>query len=208
MTTHVLHTIDQEMIDRAVAFHGDLCPGLALGLHAARLALTEVGENAADNPLVAVAETDICALDAIQALVGVTTGNRNLIVRDHGKIVFTFYRRSDGRAIRIAGKPAWSADYQAMRKLVVTGKATDDQVAAFEGINKAETRRMLDADPQTLFTVTEITGTPPATAKVDPWFECDTCREPVMETRTRHVAGKVVCIPCFEATATNGHRLS
>ena len=46
---------------------------------------------------VAVTETDMCAVDAIQALVGCTFGKGNLIFRDRGKVAFTFFRRSDGK---------------------------------------------------------------------------------------------------------------
>lgn len=196
--TVMLQTLDQEAIDRAVEFHGSLCPGLALGIQAARLALREVGAHAPDNPLIAVAETEICALDAVQALVGVTTGNRNLVVRDHGKVVFTFYRATDSRAVRIAGKPAWDPTYQALRTRVVRGEATEDEQATFEQRNDAEARRILDTDPDELFTMTEVSGTAPATPTVDPWMTCAACGEPVMETRTRHAAGKMLCLPCFE----------
>lgn len=198
MTAQLLQTIDQEAIDRAVAFHGSLCPGLALGIQAARVALREVGSHTADNPLVAVAETDICALDAVQALVGVTVGNRNLVVRDHGKIVFTFHRTSDGRAVRVAGRPAWEPTYQALRTRVIRGEATADEQATFARRNEEEARRMLAADPQSLFTVTEVSEPVPAMPTVDPWLECAACGESVMETRTRHAGGNVLCAPCFE----------
>lgn len=204
MTTPTIHALDQEMIDRAVAFHGSLCPGLAMGIQAARLALREVGEHGADNPLVAVAETEICALDAVQALVGVTAGNRNLIIKDYGKLVFTFYRTTDGRAVRLAGKPTWDPEYQALRKRVHRGQATAEELATFDDKNEAEAGRVLNADPDSLYTITEVRTPAPATHKSDPWLECATCKEPVMETRTRHLDGNVVCIPCFEAATANG----
>ena len=37
--------ISQEMIDRTVAFHRSLCPGLALGMKAAQVALYELGQD-------------------------------------------------------------------------------------------------------------------------------------------------------------------
>ena len=93
--------ISQEMIDRTVAFHRSLCPGLALGMKAAQIALYELGRGPED--LVAIVETDICAVDGVQAITGCTVGNRNLIVKDWGKNAYTFWRRSDGKAIRIHG---------------------------------------------------------------------------------------------------------
>lgn len=46
-------TLDEAIIDRAVSYHGSMCPGLALGIQAARLALREVGRASEDNRVVA-----------------------------------------------------------------------------------------------------------------------------------------------------------
>ena len=44
--------------DRAVAFHGHLCPGLAIGIQAARIGLATCGHDG-DKDVVAVVETDM-----------------------------------------------------------------------------------------------------------------------------------------------------
>lgn len=59
----------------------------------------------ADEEVVAVVETDMCAVDAIQFLTGCTFDKSNLIFRDYGKNAFTFVRRSDNKAIRVMTKP-------------------------------------------------------------------------------------------------------
>ena len=46
----------------------------------------------------------MCAVDAIQFLTGCTFGKGNLIHRDWGKNAYAFWRRSDGRALRIVGR--------------------------------------------------------------------------------------------------------
>ncbi|MGN1038973.1 MAG: FmdE family protein, partial [Mailhella sp.] len=61
--------ITQDLVDRAVSFHGHLCPGLSIGIRAAAWAIRNFG-TAADEEIVAVTETDMCAVDAIQALAG------------------------------------------------------------------------------------------------------------------------------------------
>lgn len=53
----------------------------------------------------AIVETNMCAVDAIQYLTGCTFGKGNLVHLDHGKNAYTFIRRSDGRAIRVATRP-------------------------------------------------------------------------------------------------------
>lgn len=185
--------IQPELVDRAQAFHGELCPGLAMGVQAARLAVDRLGNEG----LVAVAETDICAVDAVQAITGCTAGNRNLILLDHGKNVFTFFRRSDGKAIRISGRPAWGAEYQALRQRVNAGLATDAEKASLPELTLTEARRILDMKPDELYTVTDISQPIPETSTVDAWVSCASCGEPVMETRVRRFQGQDFCVPCF-----------
>lgn len=188
--------LDQETVDRAVAFHRSQCPGLALGIQAARIAVHELGEGPDD--LVALVESDICAVDGVQAITGCTVGNRNLIVRDWGKNAYTFWRRSDGKAIRIAGRPAWDPTYQALRKKVNAGEATTAEVELFEELTDDLAHTIITANPYTLFEVTPVAAPIPQTSVVDPWITCATCGEQVQETRTRRVQSQTVCVPCFE----------
>ena len=71
--------IPEEKIREAIAFHGHWCPGLATGIRVAELALREIGR-AGDEDIVAVAESDTCAVDAIQVLTGCTVGKGNLVL--------------------------------------------------------------------------------------------------------------------------------
>ena len=64
---------------------GTCVPGLALGIRAAEIALREIGPHAQDEEVVAVVETDMCGVDAIQVLTGCTFGKGNLIHKDYGK---------------------------------------------------------------------------------------------------------------------------
>ena len=93
-------SISKDLVEKTIDFHGHWCPGLAVGIRAAELALKEIGK-ASDEEIVAVVETDMCAVDAIQYLTGCTLGKGNLIYKDYGKSAFTFYRRRDNKAIRL-----------------------------------------------------------------------------------------------------------
>jgi formylmethanofuran dehydrogenase subunit E len=64
-------SIDRELIEKTIAFHGHSCPGLAIGIRAAELALRKLG-HADKEDVVAVVETDMCGVDAIQFLTGCT----------------------------------------------------------------------------------------------------------------------------------------
>ena len=190
-------TLEQQAVDRAVSFHRSLCPGLAVGIKAAQIAVNELGEWPEN--VVAVVESDICAVDGVQAITGCTIGNRNLIVKDYGKNVYTFWRRSDGKAVRISGEPAWNPTYQALRKKVSSGQATRAEIELLELSTETEAKRILDADPYTLFHVEHLAAPVPETSTVDPWTTCAVCGEQVMETRACDLDGKRACQPCFEA---------
>ncbi len=93
--------MQEELLNQIQSFHGHLCSGLAMGIQASQIALDKIGKHAADEEVVAIVETDMCAVDAIQFLTGCTFGKGNLIHRDFGKNAFTFVRRSDNKAIRV-----------------------------------------------------------------------------------------------------------
>ncbi|MHC1789193.1 FmdE family protein [Solidesulfovibrio sp.] len=190
------------MTARAVDFHGHMCPGLAIGIQAARIGLAVCGHDA-DEDVAAVAETDMCAVDAIQALLGCTFGKGNLIHRDFGKNAFTFYRRSDAAAVRLVLNPdalrAIDPEFAARREAANRDPAN---AAAREGLPELARRcagRILECDPQALFDRTPVAAPAPRRAAILSSLLCQGCGESVMESRTRRFAGQTLCIPCFAA---------
>ena len=194
--------IDQQTLDRVVDFHGHMCPGLAMGVQAAQLALREIGPHAKDEEVVAVVETDMCGVDAIQFLTGCTFGKGNLIHRDWGKIAFSFFRRSDGRAIRISLRPdAWPRhpEHQALFAKVRAGQATDAEKAEFRQLHVAKSHEVLALDPDSLYKVEELHTGPPRRARIHASITCAACGEAAMEIRVRRLDGQELCQPCFDA---------
>ena len=193
--------LDDATLEQVVRFHGHLCPGLAMGVHAANIALREIGPHSSDEEVVAVVETDMCGVDGIQFLTGCTFGKGNLIHHDYGKNAYTFFRRSDGKAVRIAGRPdAWKRDpeHQALFAKIRAGEATDDERARFRQLHESQSHAVLALDPDQLFTVTDIDAQPPSKARIHASVTCARCGEGVMETRVRRVRGDEMCQPCFE----------
>jgi formylmethanofuran dehydrogenase subunit E len=91
--------------EEAVKFHGHSCPGLAMGWRMTKAALDHFSsERAEDEEMVAIVENDACGTDAVQFLSGCTFGKGNLIFKDYGKMVYTFYHRASGKAVRISRK--------------------------------------------------------------------------------------------------------
>lgn len=190
--------VDEGLTDRAVALHGESCRGLAIGIQAGRLALRELGREG----LVLVAQAEHCALDGIQVVTGATPGNRTMVVHDWGKLVYTFYRVSDGRGIRMAWRTLPDPEYERMRHKVCTGEASTAEVDRFRTLDRTEVSSILDSDPADLFGVVPVTAPAWVPPTVGVWVTCSGCREQVLESRTRTSDGDVVCIPCAEGLGT------
>ncbi len=186
-----------------VQFHGHFCPGLAIGVRAAELALREIGPHSADEEVVAIVETDMCGVDAIQFMTGCTFGKGNLIHLEYGKNAFTFIRRSDGKALRLVMKPqSWGESSDEHRDLTVrirSGEASPEDHARFQDLFQQRGQAILDLPLETLFEVQPVEPRIPAKARVRESIQCEACGEMVMETRLRLMGGRKLCIPCFEA---------
>ena len=192
---------DTALVDDVVAFHGHLCPGIITGVRAAQIALRELGGRAEDEELVAIVECDNCAVDAIQQMLGCTLGKGNLIFRDYGKTAFTFIRRSDGKAIRVASRPRDAQppdpEYAGLREKINAGSATDAERERFGVLHRERARQLLDVPEETMFAVQAVDTPLPRRAQLRRSVVCDRCGEPVMETRARLLDGRVLCRPCF-----------
>ena len=193
--------IGEDMIQKVIAFHGHWCPGLAIGIRAAELALKEVGK-ASDEEIVAVVETDMCAVDAIQYLTGCTFGKGNLVHRDYGKSAFTFYRRRDNKAVRIVSKPlnheeAGKILENLNEKLSEKG-LTDREKRQWEEIRNSISKKIMASALSDLFEVKAAQEPVPHKARMLASLTCASCGESTMETRARHLHGKVLCIPCYK----------
>ena len=169
-------TLNKELIEKTIAFHGHSCPGLTIGIRASELAMEILDIHNVINP-VCVVETDMCGVDAIQFLTGCSFGKGNLIHKDYGKSAFTFYDRDAKKGFR----------------------------DVFNDFARGETDRsnrieqLLEADLTDLFTMQQVTIPPVRPARILNSIPCDTCLEMTMESRIRLFDGKNLCIPCFKA---------
>ena len=171
------------------------------GVRAAQIALRELGGRATDEELVAIVECDNCSVDAIQVLTGCTFGKGNLLFRDYGKTAYTFIRRSDGKAIRVASKPRRHEEpqgYAELREKLSAGTASEEEQQRFQDLHRQRALRLLDMAEEELFTVEQVQVPLPREAQIRRSVVCEECGEPVMETRSRCLEGKSYCIPCFD----------
>ncbi|QQG66567.1 FmdE family protein [Desulfobulbus oligotrophicus] len=192
--------ISEERINKTIAFHGHSCPGLAIGIRAAELALQKFG-NPSDKEIVAVVETDMCGVDAIQFLTGATMGKGNLIHRDYGKMAFSFFHKVTGEGFRAVLNPAARSDMDEemseLSKKNSTGNATEDEIKRLGDLRSAAQTRLMTLPLAEMFVVTELQQGAPRPARVLQSLVCEHCGEKTMESRTRRFAGQTLCIPCF-----------
>jgi formylmethanofuran dehydrogenase subunit E len=183
----------------AIQFHGHLCPGLALGYRVAKAALRELkADRPRDEELVAIVENDSCAADAIQFITGCTFGKGNLIFRDYGKHVYSFFNRRTGQGIRI------SEDYRGFEgdsrfpELRKRQEAGEDVSREMQTYKMEKAAAILNADEKEILTITPVTTPPPQEARIRGSVRCALCGEKFMESRGRVKNGKIVCMTCFE----------
>ncbi|MBU2467660.1 MAG: TraR/DksA C4-type zinc finger protein [Proteobacteria bacterium] len=194
--------LSPEQIEKAVDFHGHWCPGLAIGLRAGEYVLNHMGR-AEDEELVALVETDMCAVDAVQVLTGCTFGKGNLIYKDHGKLAFTFYRRADGKGVRLVfdaqrlGSP--DSEFTELTQKWLKGQIGPEQEARLMRMREERTKDIMGSPLDELFSVKEPDVSMPRSARILTSLVCEECGESIMESRTRRLAGRTLCIPCFQA---------
>jgi formylmethanofuran dehydrogenase subunit E len=153
----------------AVKFHGHECRGLAWGYKVGLFALGKLNfDRSSDEELVAIVENDSCGVDGIQVVTGCTFGKGNLIFRDYGKHVYTFFNSNTRAGIRVTRKT---------------------------GVNVQD---ILAAKGEDVFEVSEPKENIPKMARIFKSMECSRCGESAMETRIHIFKGQFLCTPCYE----------
>lgn len=194
--------ITQEQKEYAIRFHGHFCPGLAIGLRAADWALEHLGR-AQDEDIVVITETDMCGVDAIQALVGCTFGKGNLIFHDYGKTAFSFYCRKSGRSARLVLNPSLSRkpddERTRLQQKASAGELLPEEEKRLDELRRMQAEQMLSIPLEQLFLIGDVREPLPQRARIQGTLRCECCGEGVMESRIHFLDGKQVCIPCLEA---------
>jgi formylmethanofuran dehydrogenase subunit E len=168
--------MNQEYWDKARAFHGHECPGLAIGVKVCEAVVEKLGLGpSVDEELVCITENDACGVDAVQVLMSCTLGKGNLIYKPTGKQAFTFIRRDDGRAMRFYLK------------------------ARNSGMERLQYQDyLLNAPVDEVFDCKELEIALPERARLFPSITCEKCGEAAPEHKMRLREGKRLCPDCFE----------
>lgn len=168
-----------ELMEKAARFHGHICPGLAIGVLAAKYLLDHGFNYSPNEEIVAVVENDNCSVDALQVLIGTTYGKGNLIHQDYGKLNYYFYNRETEKAI----------------KLSIKDKGFEDRKKS----KHEKIKQLLDSKPEKVFNIYEIEFSPPSLAQIEESVSCDICGEKTMNSRLMFYNNNSMCIPCYKA---------
>lgn len=194
-----------EELTKCIEFHGHMCPGLAIGFQAARTLMKRLGvRRAPDEELLAIVETDACGADAIQVITGCTFGKGNFIFKNYGKHAFSLADRKRGKAVRVSLRPdAFKIDpvSLSLSERVQKDEASPEELTQFRRLQKERTRKILEADAESIFTIEEISPDIPPKARIMESATCDFCREPTKKDLLRKIDGKRVCIPCAQKSS-------
>lgn len=184
------------------SFHGHECPGLAIGFRAAMEAWEALGRRRAeDEELVAVVENDACGVDAVQFLLGCTFGKGNLVYRDHGKQVFTFFDRESRQSLRLSLVPgATSLDprYRELMNRSRAGALAPEEEPDWKKVRGEAVDGILLRPIGQLFRMSSPRIDLPPKATVQPSELCAACGEPTMPAKMIAVEGRLLCRPCAE----------
>jgi formylmethanofuran dehydrogenase subunit E len=184
---------------RCVDFHGHVCPGLAIGYAAVKAGspMLKLGASP-DEEVVAIVENDSCAVDAVQVLLGCTFGKGNLVFRDWGKQVFTFFDRATGRAVRASftGAIPGRDERHALKQRIDAGDATEQEKRRFDELRELAVTALVDSDPRTFFEVREVEVIVPPLARIVTASPCERCGELTMDSRLVPKGGHLICSGC------------
>ena len=166
----------RELWNKAAAFHGHVCGGLAIGYKAALYAIELLGLTfSPDEELVCIAENDACGCDAIQAILGCSVGKGNLLFHMTGKQAFSFYERKTGQSLRLVLRPS---DRKMTRQ---------ESFAYYQSLA-----------PEDMFDVKETKLPLPQRAQIFESYVCEGCGEVTGAKWIRMENGKKLCVDCCQ----------
>jgi len=173
------------LLKKAKDFHGEVCPGIALGTRIAKAGIEELGMDPLERnrDLVVFVEVDRCAADALQAISGCSMGRRTLKFRDYGKFGATFLDLSSKKAVRV------SAINRPPKKDIKPGEVPN----IADEILKTPDKELFKIQKVQVNLPKEDFPGPPSSRKT-----CHICGEGIMDYREIIVDNKILCKACAD----------
>jgi len=194
---------DQEAWAKAVAFHGHICPGLAVGFRASMQVLDLLGSTGKliGESHFAIVENDVCGVDGVQLITGCTLGNDSLIIENQGKFAFAWVDKKTGEGYRLLLKvPVWlSNEPIELHQKVKLGTATAEEKSQFISLRNRRGLDLMALSDAELFQIEAIVRKIPGKPRLHPFVQCARCNEYFMAPWARTIDDEVVCSGCAAA---------
>ncbi|GAB5046090.1 FmdE family protein [Thermodesulfovibrio sp. TK110] len=178
--------MDLEFAER---FHGHRSPGLVLGMRMVQLIYKKMGDMPKGKKIFGIAETRMCLPDALQIEAQTTTGNKNLIVYNYGKLALSIVLRENGEGYRVS-----------LKKEAIDASARIKKFLLREGKLSHEERDKLIEDflnlDEKYFKIEKIRIRLPQRDEQQEIVECTECGELQPKNFTVPVNGKFLCQLC------------
>ncbi len=190
-------------IKPCIEFHGHLCPGLVYGYLVAKAAadILEL-KRSRDEEIVAICENDSCAVDALQIMLGTSTGKGNLVLKDYGKNAYTIINRTSRKAYRFSRtkpylyKGKFKKEFKRLDAAISAGTATEQENWRQKLLKAVD---LLSKPFDDVFSTKKVDVTMPPFAPLARSQACAMCGEMTMSTKMVAADnGKRLCIPCSE----------
>lgn len=190
-----------EDLKKCIEFHGHLCPGLVYGYLVAKEAITLLKlKRSKDEEVVAISENDSCAVDALQIMLGTSTGKGNLILKDYGKNAYTVFNRSHKKAFRFSRKKYYryggefEEEFSQLDQAISSDTASESEKWRHKMLKAKD---LLSKPFSDVFSSQEVDIVMPPYAPLARSEACAKCGEMTMSTKmVRGENGKLICIPC------------
>jgi len=189
-------------LERAVAFHGHLCPMFYLGFRMGELALQSLARGREQGvKLHVVVEFANCFGDGIQFVTGATFGKNNLHLDDKGKFAASFYDLAGGRSLRLRMRN------DVVEKVLGYGRAGNEVKKLPPGQREEEARRLMakgrrmvewlkSLGDEELFEETPAPAFTPENAIELEHVVCSRCRELALKRYALFKGSETLCLHC------------
>ena len=191
-----------EDLKECIRFHGHLCPGIIYGYRVSKEAMRILNlKRSGDEEVVAVCENDSCSVDALQIILGTTSGKGNLIIKNYGKNAYTVISRKQNKAYRFSRKSFYrylgkeKEEFDVLEEAVASGTATKEQKKRQKFLKSMDLLAKPFID---IFETRETDFAMPEYAELASSKACKKCGEMTMATKLKNLNGKEFCVPCFE----------
>jgi formylmethanofuran dehydrogenase subunit E len=177
-----------ELLQRSACHHRKLCPRQVLGVRLGMAGGAALGLEVprSDKRLLAIAETDGCFVDGVEAATGCAVGHRTLRVEDYGKVAVTIVDTQTGRAVRLA--PRSDVRERARARCPDERRPYEAQLMAYQ--------LLPDGELLTVAEVRLVDSIEKIISRANVRVSCEVCGEEIINEREIVDAGRTLCRAC------------